>query len=101
LFGLAQRFQGARLFIGGRRGRGCRRLGNRRRGNFLLFGRLLFGRFRGCLGRGSVFGLTQGLKSLGLVVRTVGGALGLGGGTQADGDTTCHDAEFSVSHNCF
>jgi hypothetical protein len=27
--------------------------------------------------------------------------LGLGGGTQADGDTTCHDAEFSVSHNCF
>ena len=95
LLGLAQSFQSALLIIGRRGGRS-----RSHRGILVCFARLLF-RFRGCLGRLVLFGLMQGLKGLGLFVRAVGGAVAQGCEPEADRDTKCHRAEFSVSHFLF
>jgi hypothetical protein len=48
-----------------------------------------------------LFGLAQGLKGLGLVVRSAGGGLGLGHGANSDARTTGQDGKLTVSHACF
>jgi hypothetical protein len=105
MFGLAQSFQCTSIIIGGagrrRRRRDRRNCGGRGRGSrsglFDFLGWLLFRFFRR-RSRLGLFSLMQGLKNLGLIIRSVRGGLPLACRPDADSDTTRHDGEFSVSH---
>jgi hypothetical protein len=112
MFRLVQCFQETSIIVRGARWRTRRRWGSSRHGRRdwsnrrrCFFGLLLL--FLGLflrLGRRlwlAMFGLMQGLKDFGLVIRVVCGGLGLGRGPYTDGDATRQYGEFSISHNYF